>query len=472
MGGSSSSINWYPPPESEKEGTSLVQLRIQHIQHAHEVVGEQIKGRYGTYTPVALVPAAAHSPCCYCCTAPMVSVPSGFSAIVTKWGGFIDGDEEGEPGNRTWSPGCHYFGLFYKVDFLVTKRLIVFDTPVKDCRTKDNAMVSINVMVVFEIVDAVLFVYKAGPEKLDDKLRAAQEEALRQMAMETEVDKVRDLFGTSTDHIIDELNEKFTELGVKIHHFTVQDVKIPPQQAEDSEEKTLFESLTTESRMKQAYDRLVLNNEEGKQKQREECDNAKQMAEQQAEVVKNKATKDTAEVVAQTARDIAELESTRTAEVKQIIANAELDVSKVQSAIMAAEREVKSRTEADCGRISAEAEAFCKQKKTDATLEVAQRLASGKTALGEAEGVASAAFAARRAHEAELQRLKIVEQVVSKQGMRIATSQENTMNLSEDNQLVTSVAQQGLEALRAKLAEVTTTSLAKLEPAPRQSRMK
>lgn len=472
MGGSSSSSHYYEPPEQDKEGTSLIQLRIDHISNAHDVVGEQIKGGYGRSTPVVLIPQSSHSHLCCCCSGPWVSIPSGFSAIVTKFGGFVDGDEDGPDGQKTWSPGCHYFGLYYSVDHLVSKQLIIFDTPTKDVRTKDNTTVSIDIMMVFEVTDAYTFIYKVGPERLDDKLRAQQAECLRQMAMEVEVANIQDLYGESTQHILDDLNTRLADAGVKIHHFTIKNVTIPQQQSDDNEEKTLYESRTTEQRMKQTYDRLMLNNEEGKQKLREECDNARMAAEQQAEVVKNTATKDTAEVVAQTARDIAELESTRAGEVKQVTTNAELDVSKMKSNIMAAEREVKSKTEADCGRIRADAEAFARKKQTEAKLEVAQRLASGKTALGEAEGEASAAFAARRAHEAEMRRLDILEQMVMKGGLKIATSQENTMSMSEDNNLVTQVAQQGLEMMRAKLAEMTGSSLAKLEVMPGQQSMR
>jgi hypothetical protein len=70
-----------------------------------------------------------------------------------------------------------------------------------------------------------------------------------------------------------------------------------------------------------------------------------------------------------------------------------------------------------------------------------------------------------------MKRLDILEKMTMKKGVQIATSQENTMGLSEDNRVVTSVAQQGLEAFRAKLAEMTAGSLAKLEAAPGQSRM-
>lgn len=446
---------WYQPGAPAKEGTTLIELQIKNISDAHDIVGERPEG---VFTPVTLVPRNSHAGCCciMCC---FVSIPSGFSAIVSKFGAVVEGDEE----DGTFSPGCHCFSPLLAVDKLVSKQLIIFDTPVRDCKTKDAITVNIDVMIVFEIVRARDFVYSIGPEKFDDLLRASQDESLRAIANETPVEKIYDLHGQNTQHIIEELNKKFEKYGVRVHHFTVKNVRIPQEMAQDFEDKTLFDSKTTMKHMQQESDRLRLNNEEGKQKLKEECDNARMAAEQQAQVVTNKAKKDTSEVIAQTTRDIAELEAQRDVEVKQVLANAELEISKMKSQILSIEREIKSKTSAECGRLDAEAQAYTKQKQADAKIAVAEKLAKGKKALGEAEGEASQAFAARRAHEAELSRLNILEKLVNNEGIQIATTQENSVGMSQENAVVTQVAQQGLEALRAKLAEITATSLAKLE---------
>mmetsp|Transcript_100265 Transcript_100265/g.283964 ORF Transcript_100265/g.283964 Transcript_100265/m.283964 type:complete len:464 (+) Transcript_100265:73-1464(+) len=448
---------WFEPGAPQKEGTTLIELQIHNIQDAHDIIGE----RPGDcYTPVTLVPQNSHSSCC-CVPLCWVSVPHGFSAIVTRFGAVIDGDED----DGTFSSGCHCMSFLNNVDKLVSKQMIIFDTPVKDCKTKDAITVNIDVMVLFEITKARDFVYSIGPEKFDDLLRASQDEALRQMAMETAVSNIYDLHGTDTDHIIKEMNAKFEQYGVQVHRFTVKNVTIPPEMAADFEDKTLFDSKTTMKHKQQAFDRLKLNNEEGKEKLREECTNAWQAAEQQAEVVKIKVLKETAELISNTGSMLARKEAEQGQAAQQVLADSELQVSEIKSKILVLEREVKSKTQAQAGRLDAESQAYKKKKETDAMFETAQRLASGKTALGEAEGSASEAFAARRAHEAEMKRLDVLEQLVMKQDAMIATTQENTMSLNPDNQVVTQVAQQGLEALRAKLAEITATSVAKLQAA-------
>mmetsp|Transcript_53509 Transcript_53509/g.148360 ORF Transcript_53509/g.148360 Transcript_53509/m.148360 type:complete len:469 (-) Transcript_53509:127-1533(-) len=447
---------FFKPEAAKKDGTTLVELTIQDITDAHHLVGERPDG----FTPVSIIPQSSMATCCCCCPLCYVSIPEGFTAIVTKFGAVVEGDAE----DGTWSPGCHCFWPLYQVDKLVSRQLIIFDVPLKDCKTKDAISVNLDVLMVFEITNARSFIYDIGPAKLDDLLRASQDESLRQMAFETDIEHIYDLHGANTQHIVDEMNDtKFNKFGVHIHEFTVKNVTLPEDMSNDMQEKTLFDTKTSMQHMKQSYDRQHLNNEEGKQKLREECDNMRMAAEQQAEVVKNQAIKVTSEVMAQTSRQIAEKEASKNNEAQQLMATANFEVSKMKSQILAVQREINSKTQAECGRILAEAEAFAKKQETEAKIEVAAKIANGKRALGEAEGVASAAFAARRANEAELKRMDILEQVVTRSDCRIATSQENTLGMSYDNSVVTQVAQQGLEALRSKLAEVTASSLSKLQ---------
>jgi regulator of protease activity HflC (stomatin/prohibitin superfamily) len=396
-------------------------------------------------------------------------VPEGFSAIVSKFGAQVEGDLE----DKTWSPGFHWFSPLNNVDKLVSKQLIVFDTPVKDVRTSDSITVSIDVMITFEITEAPNFVYGLGPEKFDDFLRASQAEVLRQMAVERPVASIYDLSGANTEKEVAGLNDKFAKWGVKIHHFTVKNVTIPDKLAKDAEERTLFDSKTTKNRMKQESDRLQLNIVEGKQKLREECDNARMAAADEAKVKETQAQKETKEVIAQTQKDIAELEVSWEIQKSQVLADADLDISKLKSQILTIEREVKSKTSAEVGKLEAEAQAYAKRTQAEARVLVAQKLAEGKKAIGAAEGEASTAFQALREHEANMMRLDVLEKLVRNERIKIATSQENTIGLSEENQVVTQVAQQGLEALRAKLAEITATSLAKIEQsAPGQQAMR
>lgn len=460
-----SSFGTYIDPGSAfKDGTSLKEIQIEHIQDAHDIIGQRPSGRF---TPIVLKPATSVASCC-CCPCPFIQIPHGFSAIVTAFDSVKDGDVE----DGTWSSGCHAITpctcCFYKVDKLVAKQLIVFDTPVKDCKTKDAITINIDVMLVFEIFEAKTFVYQIGPERFDDLLRAKQDEALRAIANETALEDVYDLHSKNTEDIISNMNEQFAQFGVRVVSFAIQGVTMPPEMAKDLQDRTLFDAKDTMNRMKQEYDRLELNNSEGKMKLQEECSNKQMAADQFAEVTKSKAIKETGMVVATTEKQLAELRSTKEVEVNQMLQEADLTAAEEKAKILAMEREVWATTSAEVGNLDAESNAYVKQKAAEAEITVAEKLANGKRALGEAEGAAAQAFAAKRTQESDMARLNILEQLVANPELQIATSQENSLGMNKENDLVASVTAQGLEALRAKLAEITTTSLKKLDPANRQ----
>jgi hypothetical protein len=109
-------------------------------------------------------------------------------------------------------------------------------------------------------------------------------------------------------------------------------------------------------------------------------------------------------------------------------------------------------------------------------------LALGKIEIAEAEGSAVEALRARRAQEQDWERLNILDKMADNRKIVIVTSHENNMGLAPDNSLVNQVTQQGMEAVRMKLAEMTHVSSGKLEmgttlagglirPAPHQQKM-
>ena len=84
----------------------------------------------------------------------------------------VDPDEDPlEEETTIWPPGFYCFKPGQTVSHLVAKQMVVFDTPVKDCRTKDNITCNIDVVIVFSIKRARPFVYDLGPEKFDGLLR-------------------------------------------------------------------------------------------------------------------------------------------------------------------------------------------------------------------------------------------------------------------------------------------------------------
>ncbi|KAJ0390694.1 hypothetical protein P43SY_012058 [Pythium insidiosum] len=136
---------------------------------------------------------------------PYIRVPEGTYALVQNQGRDVDYVGPGGKRSAVWPPGFHFASPFTKVAHLVTKQYIVFDTPVKGCKTADDVTVAIDICLVLRIMgdetkgeDPELvrrFVYELGPNGLEVQLRAAQDEAVRALArsvLHTEVYQLRD----------------------------------------------------------------------------------------------------------------------------------------------------------------------------------------------------------------------------------------------------------------------------------------
>jgi len=444
---------WYTPDIERKDGTTLVELWIPHIRDAHALVGLQPEG----FTPITIVPESAASGLCgiSCCC---VAIPAGFRAIVSRFGA----DQVGQEEDATYSPGCHCLAPWSRVNRLVSKQLIVFDTPVKDCKTEDNITVNIDVLIVLEIEKAHDFIYGLGPEKLDFMLRASQEEVMRKMISETTVEKIYDLHGNDTQALVDDMNKKFASYGVRIHHFTIKNVGIPQDMAGDMEDRTLYESMTQEKLQQQESNRLRLNQAEGRQKLKEECDNVYMAGVEQATNTQMKLQMEVNEVLAMTDKEIATVYAQIGAEVQDSIATSDKRVAETNAQALALSSKQQAETEAEVERSEVMARSYSLQKLSAAKCEAAGLLSIGRQGIAEAEGDASESFAAKREQEQEQARLSILSKLADNPHIQISTTLENTMGLAADNSLVNQVAQQGVEAMRMKLAEMTAASIKKL----------
>merc|ERR1719359_536217 len=201
---------------------------------------------------------------------------------------------------------------------LVTMQSVVFNMPVKNCKTQDNVSVEINLAIVFRICgdvekneDPMLvrnFVYKVTPRGLEQQLIDACEEATRSLArtlLHTEVyglrtdiggKKLQVHSGASDDHGGDlegdaalreagvadsdtaaaaankgrsvaadmrrSLNDQFTPQGVAISDVIITDVQLPDVIVQQMAEKTTVIAQNAAQKMNQEYEMLTLKQQE------------------------------------------------------------------------------------------------------------------------------------------------------------------------------------------------------------------
>jgi regulator of protease activity HflC (stomatin/prohibitin superfamily) len=192
-------MSWQAVPEGGRE-TRLVSKIISGSWVANEIFG----GKHAANeTPVLLIPS--RRACC-----PFITIPSGMYGLVQVAGRDVD---DPKTGRAVWSPGFHWASPFpcnqRRISHLVTKQAIVFDTPIRGCKTSDDVTVTIDICVNIRIMgdpergeDPNLvreFVHKLGPVELGRQLKDAQDERVRALARSVKHTEVYALRSQSAD---------------------------------------------------------------------------------------------------------------------------------------------------------------------------------------------------------------------------------------------------------------------------------
>lgn len=146
-----------------------------------------------------------------------------------------------------------------------------------------------------------------------------------------------------------------------------------------------------------------------------------------------------------------------------MLAECELQIQTINAEIMQLRRTNDAQIQQEVGKYEAEAEAYECSKVSNGMMESAAKVSEGRKELALAEGASVEFFAARREQELEMKQLEVLDCMAINEDIRIVTSLENNMGLAPGNSLVTQATQQGLEAFRMKLAEVTANSTTRLE---------
>lgn len=307
MGAGRSKLRDDTLPGGSQHQTRLLYRNTWRVDSANQIFGACYDGN----TVVIINPG--RSP-----MKPYIRVPEGTYALVQRQGRDEDYVKPDGSQSPVWPPGMHFASIFTKVAHLVTKQYIVFDTPVKGCKTADNVTVGIDMCLILRIMgdeskgeDPELvrrFVYELGPNGLEVQLRAAQDEAVRALARSvehTEVYQLRDgtmrekfktgalnfrtdrpvhhelhspkmkklatiantpaeekLFYCVTEDICHSLNEQFNAYGVQITSVAITNVTLPLAFQKQMQSRTTHLSAIKEQNMKQLSDMQMLQYKE------------------------------------------------------------------------------------------------------------------------------------------------------------------------------------------------------------------
>lgn len=373
---------------------------------------------------------------------------------------------------------------YKRVSHIVTQKTVRFNAPVRNCPTSDNVLVAIDVSFNFQIVDAEKFVFTLGAGRLQELLRVETEEAIRTLVYTKQVATIRDTT-VDSEHsklVQDALNRSVVAYGVKISGIRITKVELPEKLQNEMTEQTRLKAKlkTIEKEHRLAVEKLQNNRlRENREFQR---NFEREAAEQEVEVIKESTMRETQlqqrhakeeqEIIAKqtdakariTAAEAQERDAKTAAQQKavEIMNKAFIESEKslndcernVQRLIIearasarsrvtqaravqekaktkAAEHAIKIVSDARIGAektiYSAEQHAASCTAQAKGILSAGEAEAKGILAVSDAEKLGAQSLKAARLHEVELDRLKILEKLVTSGNMMLTGSRAAQM---------------------------------------------
>lgn len=376
------------------------------------------EGQLCRETPLVMVP----SDICCCC---WVIVPRGFVAIVASYGEYVG----------QWRAGFHWCPPWVGITHLVPLCRFVYDTPVKECPTADNVMVTIDVTLLCHVMNAEQhiknFAYKCGPEPLNQMLKAFQEDEVRGMARKRRYDEIYDLMDAAQDKQLQNvkagLNAKFNDYGFEIIGIAVTNVHLPRDFANNLSETTVWGTKNDYEQLKQEYEILTIEHDERERKQ-------KQLKKEELELLEsglkhhlaNEQAK-LAKIKAETGQILAMIKEEQKAQVLSINADGELSVAQIKAKETMELDKLVSGGQAESDRIKVEQSVYIVTRDASADEVVAKNKATVIGIESEAEGVAAQQMAPKREYDLKMNNLQVLKSMANNR--QVAISGMNNDNI-------------------------------------------
>ena len=426
---------------------------------------------------------------------PFIIIPEGYNALVTRCGAEI----RDKDGHIVHKPGAQCADPFTTVSHLVTRNHCVWNAPIKGCKTLDNVQITIDISVIFRIVNGEqgngvrFFVHEVTPGGLEQQLKDSVAQELRALARSmrhTEVYACRtgapaQVARTVDDDDDDDDDEKgpgmtFKEAEasrargedrhaqkgidvteamkikvnqtldscVEIVDISITDVGLPSSIAQQMTARTMVRSKQAYEVMEQKFAMLEIKceNEVEQLKLQNDEKESKQKAVGAKEVQDLK--EDLAIKRAKHRRQLAEFNEHTTSECHKIEAD-----TKEQANSLALEKarvldtlRLSAQEEAALAEAQAEAEVQRFRAKTEAT--VAHNRAEAATTVAQAEKNANAALKKKRELDIDEKRLDVYQALASNKQVVVtdATDAESARLLVSDAVLQQHGGQQSSEA--------------------------
>jgi len=345
-----------------------------------------------------------------------LTIPQGFKAVVA-----VHGKHQG-----VWGPGFHFAPPWVTIPFLLSEAHFVYDTPVKECPTADNVMVTIDISLVVRVDTSpgdegkhpgiFAFVDTLGPQQLSPQLNAFQEEAVRDMARNRRYHEIYDLMDAKHDAQLENtrrnLNNHFGEYGIEITEIAVTNVHFNNTDfVQEMAQPAIYRQQDEFNKLEQSFQlkTIKIRETETKEKQIKKEDLEKFEAGLQRNV--EEITKKLNKIKADTSRELADIRETEKAEILNIKSESNLEVSKIKRERDVSIAKIKSSGKAEADAIEVETRVYVEKLKADAAVQIAKNRAVALHHLAKAENDAAKSLVQKRDYDQKFKHLRVLKGV-------------------------------------------------------------
>jgi len=354
-------------------------------------------------------------------------IPQGFKAVVAS-----HGKHQG-----IWSPGYHFTPPWISIPFLLSESHFVYDTPVKECPTADNVMVTIDIMLVVRIDTSpgedgmhrsiFAFVDTLGPQQLSPQLNAFQEEAIRDMARNRRYHEIYDLMDAQHDQQLENtrrnLNNHFSDYGVEITEIAVTNVHFMSSDfISEMAQPAIYRQQDEFNTLEQTHQLKIIKIRETetkeKQVKKEDLEKFEASLQQNVEEITKKLNK----IRADTSRELADIREREKAEVLNIQSESNLEVSKIRRERDVSIAKIMSNGKAEADAIEVETRVFIEKLRADASVQISTNSAAALNHKAGAENDAAKSLTQKRDYEKMMKQLRILRGLAENRQCAIAGS--------------------------------------------------
>jgi len=311
----------------------------------------------------------------------------------------------------------------------------VYDTPVKECPTADNVMVTIDIMLVVRVDTSpgsdglyqgiFAFVDTLGPQQLSPQLNAFQEEAIRDMARRRRYNEIYDLMDAKHDQQLENtrrnLNNHFGEYGIEVTEIAVTNVHFKNSGfVTDMAQPAIYRQQDEFNKLEQSFQLKVIKirETEMKEKQVKKEDLEKFEAGLQRNV--EEITKKLNKIRADTSRELADIREKEKAEILNIQSESNLEVSKIKRERDVSIAKIMSNGKAEADAIKVETRVIIEKLEAEAAVLISKNRAIALDHEAGAELDASKCLAQKRDYDQLFKQLRVLKGIAENRNLSIA----------------------------------------------------